>query len=330
MGTARLGIVRSPEVAEAIPELVRRGWIAPERAAPRLRAARGDLVSARGELRALLYLSVLLLVAGVSLLVKENLERIGPLGIASGLGLAALACLAWTLRRSPEFSWQRAVSADWSFDYLLLLGILLAGLELAYVEAKFTPLGEHWRHHLLLLTGLTAGLALRCDSRLAWSLALSTFAAWRGLATARLIGDLMQERGDLRWNLLTVGAVFVGLGLALRRFDRKAHFEPLTTWLGAALVLVGLGLGSFADGGWGRLWSLALLGAAVATALVALRYRRFAHFALGALGAYAAASRLMVELLHDPLGGCFWFAASSVAMILLLVFVQRRFRAESE
>lgn len=279
MGPARLHVVRSPEVAEAIPDLVRRGWLAPERAAPRLRAARGELASARGELRAVLYVGVLALVGGASLLVKENLERIGPPGIASGLGLAALACLIWTLRRSPPFTWQRAVADDWSFDYLLLLGILLAGLELAYVEAKFTPLGEDWRHHLLLMTGLMAGLALRCDSRLAWSLALSTFAAWRGLATTRLMGDLMRGNGAMRWSLLAVGAVFVGLGLALRRFDRKAHFEPLTTWLGAALVLGGLGLGSFADGGWGRLWALLLLAGSVATALVALRFRRFAHFA---------------------------------------------------
>ncbi len=325
--------MRSPEVATAIPELVRRGWLSAERAAPRLRAARGELESARGELRVLLYAGVLALVGGASLLVRENLERIGPVGLASALAIASAACLAWTLRRAPAFTWQRAPSSDWSFDYLLLLGILLAGLTLAYVEAKFTPLGAAWRHHLLLMSGITAGLALRCDSRLAWSLALSTFAGWRGVGAASAAGLLANALGSggdaLRANLLLVGLLFVLLGLVLRRWNRKAHFEPLTTWLGTALSLAALGTGAFARGGAGVGWALALLAGACVAGIVALRARRFWHFALAAVGAYAALTRLASPLWSDPLGGCFWFAASSAATLVLLVWLQRRLRGES-
>ena len=320
--------MRSPELAEAIPELVRDGVLPAEKAVTPLRAARGELLSVRGELRSLLYLGVLLLVGGVSLLVKENLDRIGPGAIAAAIGLAAAGCLGWALHRAPAFSWGKAQSSDWSFDYLLLLGILLLGTDLAYIEAKFTPLGADWAYHLLLMSAVTAAFALRCDSRLCWTLSLSTFAAWRGVAASRVARAYgSADVPALRLNLILCGLVFVALGLFLRRFDRKAHFEPVTTFLGALATLAGVGLLALdPDGSW-IAWALVFLVLAAAVAGVALRFRRFGLFALGAVSAYIAVTRLVFQLLQEPMLGCLWFSGSSTAMLVLLFLVQRRFRA---
>jgi hypothetical protein len=320
--------VRSPEVAEAIPRLARDGVIRPEAAVDPLRAARGELLSVRGELRAILYFGVAVLMAGVSLLVKDNLDRIGPATIAAAIGLAAAVCLGWSLHRAPPFTWARSESPDWSFDYLLLLGILLLGADIAYIEAKFTPLGADWRHHLLLMSAVSGALALRCDSRMVWSIALSGFAAWRGIAAARVVdASWAPGRTALELNLIGCGLAFVALGLALRRFDRKAHFEPLTTFLGALATLAGLGLYALdPDGPW-IAWALVFLVAAATIAGLALRYRRFGLFALGAVAAYMAVTRLAFEITREPMLGCLWFSGSSVGMILMLFFVQRRFRA---
>jgi hypothetical protein len=322
--------MRSPEVADAIPKLVEKGLLAPAAAAPLLRAARGELLSIRGELRALLYLGVLAVVTGVSLLVKENLERIGPLTIAAAIGLAAAACLGWTLSRALPFSWQRAESTDWAFDFLLLLGILLLGADLAYIEAKFTPLGDAWGYHLLLMSLLTGALAVRCDSQTSWSLALSTFAAWRGVAAAGVTRGLYggSETG-LQLNLMLCGAGFVALGGLMRHFDRKRHFEPLTTFLGCLGILASLGLLALDSSGSWILWAVVYTLAAAGVAAVALRARRFALFAMGALGVYAGITRLAFEIIGDAGLGCFWFAGSSLGMIALLWIVQRRFRVEA-
>lgn len=325
--------MRSPEVAEAIPQLVEKGLLAPATAAPLLRSARGELLSIRGELRALLYFGVLAVVAGVSLLVKENLERIGPLTIAVAIGLAAAACLGWALARAVPFSWQRAESTDWTFDFLLLLGILLLGADLAYIEAKFTPLGDAWSYHLLLMSLVTGAFAVRCDSRVLWSLALSTFAAWRGVAASSVAQGLTELGGrpesGLRLELLLCGLAFLALGLALRHFDRKRHFEPLTTFLGSFALLAGLGLFALDPEANGFLWAMVFVVAAAGLAALALRARRFGLFALGALGVYAGISRLAFELIFEAGCGCFWFAGSSVGMIALLWMVQRRFRVEA-
>lgn len=323
--------MRSPEVADAIPALIQNGLLSPPVAVAPLRVARGELLSVRGELRAVLYIGVLLLVAGVSLLVKENLDRIGPVTIAVAIGLAAVGCLAWALHRAPAFRWGMAESTDWTFDFLLLLGILLLGADLAFVEAKFTPLGANWSYHLLVMSLVTGAFAVRGDSRLCWSLALSSFAAWRGIAATRLGSELLgPSQTPLRINLILCGLVFVALGLALRRFDRKAHLEPLTTFCGALATLGGLGLFALDESGAWIPWAVIFLVASVVLAFLALRSRRFGLFALGAVAAYFATTQLVFKVVREPFLGCFWFSGSSVGMIVLLFLVQRRFRAAAQ
>ena len=96
------------------------------------------------------------------------------------------------------------------------------GADLAYVEAKFTPLGPDWSHHLLLMAAITGGLAIRCDSRLCWSLALSGFAAWRGVAASRVGSELFApESSRLRIELLVCGLAFAAVGLDWRDHVRS-------------------------------------------------------------------------------------------------------------
>src|SRR5258708_13349243 len=107
----------NPGVAQAIPALRDRGLLPAEEAPRLLRVARGELLSVRAELRALLYAGVLLLTGGVGLLVEQNLERIGPVAIAAALGLGAAAALAWVFRVAPPFSWQEVAPPDLAFTY---------------------------------------------------------------------------------------------------------------------------------------------------------------------------------------------------------------------
>lgn len=316
----------NPDVATAIPRLVDAG-ILPAEAAPRLmRVARGELVSVRAELRAILYLGVLLVTGGVGVLVKENLDRIGPLAIAVGIGLAALAAHGWVARIAPPFSWREAPSPHLGFDYLLLLGVLLAAADLAYVEVRFTPLGEHWIWHLLIVSLLTALAAFRFDSRVVFSLALSTFAAWRGVSVAHLGQGFLWSRveSELRWNAIACGVLFAALGFVLARTDRKAHFEPPAMYLGWLLILLALGSGMDAKN-WPA-WSVALVVTGLGLAAVTFLLRRFPLFAFGVLAAYAGATRIALSSNGMMDFGCFWFFLSPLAVIGVLVLAQRRMR----
>jgi len=207
---------------------------------------------------------------------------------------------------------------------MLLLAVLLFAAELAYVEVQFTPLGAGWSWHLLIVAAVTALAAFRFDSRVVFSLALSTFAAWRGVAVARL-GAVVWGREELvRWNAIGCGVLFAGLGLVLVRTGRKAHFEPVATHLGWLLILGGKASGLGRDSWMG--WTCALLVTGTALAAGAFQFRRFPLFAFGVLAGYAALSRLVLEAGHAELLGCFWFFASASLLLLGLIVAQRRMK----
>jgi FtsH-binding integral membrane protein len=314
------------DTAEAIPRLVASGILPPEKAPLLRRVARRELVSVQGELRLLLYLGVLLVTGGVGLLVQENLDRIGPAVIAAGIGLAAAACFAWVIRVSPPFSWGEGRSPRLAFDYVLLLGVLLAAADLAYVEVQFTPLGRDWPWHLLIVALLAGLAAFRFDSRVVFSLALTSFAAWRGVSAGRFGEGLLEASGDLvRWNAIACGALFVALGFVLKRTGRKAHFEPVAVNLGWLLILGGLASG-IGEGQW-QLYTLSLLACGAALAAGAYRFRRFSLFAFGVVAGYAALSRLVIAT-GDVFAvfGCFWFFGTAILLLLGLIWAQRRMR----
>lgn len=318
-----------PEVVAAIPPLVADG-ILPAAAAPRLlRIARGELVSVRRELRGLLYLGVLMATAGVGLMVQQNLDRIGPVAIACALGLAAAAALGWVARVAPPFAWSEVQAPNLAFDYILLLGVLLGASELAYCEAEFGLLGSHRALHLLIVAVLAGWAAVRFDSRIVLSLALSTFAAWRGVSLAHGGLEIGGASGALRWNVLGCGVLFVALGRILKRTGRKPHFEPVAMHLGCLLLLGGLASGLFeADGAWVP-WTLALLGAGAALAVAAYLARRFSLFAYGVLAVYAALSCLVLRTPGLQSLGCLWFPGSATLMIVVLILAQHQMRRKT-
>ena len=100
-------------------------------------------------------------------LVAERHEEIGPLAIALGIALTAVASLLWVEHRAAPFSRGEVPSPSVAFDYVLLLGLLLFASGLAYVEAQFTVLGPRWPYHLLLVAAVYQLVAYRWDSRTA-------------------------------------------------------------------------------------------------------------------------------------------------------------------
>jgi hypothetical protein len=322
--------MKSPEVARALPTMVAEGLFTPEQASPLLAAARGDVVSVRGELRALLGLAVTALTVGIGMWIVEYRERLGPLAIAVLLGLATASVLVLLARRSPPFTWARAEGRDWTIDGLSLLAVGLVGAEIAWIETQFTALGPDWSYHLLLMSLVTGALAIRFDSVPTWTLALATFAAWRGVAlmptmAGQLERTLFGREDRLRVEFLVCGALFLVLARGAERLDRKRHFEPATTLLAFVAAALGLVTGFGESGSW-PLWALALGALGLVTAVWAFRRRRRSLLALGALALYVPVTRFLAEVPGAMYFGCFWFLASAVGAIVLLVLVHRHFQ----
>ena len=309
----------SPDVAAAVGRLQQAGVLAAREAAHFGRVARGELVSVRAELRLLHYGGVLVLMAGVGLLVGQNLDRIGPVAIAASLWLAALGALFWAARHAAPFSWSESPSPHLAFDYILLLGVLLTGAALGYVEVQFTPLGTGWRHHLLIVSVVAAVLAVRGDSKVVATVALTTFAAWRGVSASMFERALWSATEQaVRANAFVLGLGFVTLGRVLVHAGRKPHFEPVATYLGWMLILGAL-VSGIADGGATELaYRAGCVAIGGALAAFAFRAGRFPLFGLGLVTAYVGLSALVVSE-ADALLAYLWFALTGIAVLVGLL-----------
>jgi hypothetical protein len=313
------------EVIRAIGRLESRGLLASGQADFFTRVARRELVSVRLELRMLLTAGVLMILAGTGLLVRQHFDRIGPTAIAAAILAAAAACLAWVAHRSPPFSRAQVPSPGLAYDSILLLGVLLFGTFLAWVETQFHSLGAGWRHHLLLLAAVYGAAAFRFDSRSVLSLALTSFAAWRGVdarLTLRTVFGNPEEA--IRWNSILCGAAFLLAGWACSRLLWKAHFETVFSNLGLLLLLGGILSGALGSPEWTR-WEAALALAGGLAVAAGWRGRRTLWFSQGVVALYAGALRVVFELFPGA-PGALLAAITSLGLVAFLVVVHRRFR----
>ena len=286
----------NPDVVAGIARLRAEEILSSEQAALFGRVARRELVSVRVEIRALLYLGVLLVTSGLGIFVVEHHAHIGRWAIAASIAIASAACLAWVIRSAPPFLWGEVASPSVAFDYILLLGLLLFASDLGYIEAEFTLLGPRWVHHLLVVASVYVVAAYRWDSRIVLSLALSTLAAWRGVSVSLMARSLgTGDTGALRENAVVLGLLYVIAAVLSVRLDRKAHFEEIFGNAGLLLLFGGLVSGvMLSELDWG-IWLVALLVAAAAVMWISFRVGRSAYFAEAVLASYVGLVRLLFE-----------------------------------
>ncbi len=317
----------NPDLAKAIPEMVESGVLEETKARTLLRMAQGELISIRPEIRLLFYLGVLLTAAGVGLLVKQNYQQIGPLAISIGVGVGALASFAWAARQAPAFSWREVPSPSLGYDYLLLLGVLLAAADLAFIELQFTPLGANWPWHLLITALLMLCIAIRYDSRTIFSLALSTFAAWRGLSVSLIEKPIWRVTDEsVRWNAICCGLLFVFLGHYLLRTGRKSHFEPVAVHLGWLLILGALVSGGWAQGLKGITYIAFLTAMGIGLAWHSFQKQRFPLFSFGVFAAFIALNELVTKSRLDFVLKSLLVSGTAIVLIALLWKAHRRMK----
>jgi hypothetical protein len=253
----------------------------------------------------------------VGVLVRQHLDRIGPVAIAVALGAAAIGCLGW--------AWRRAPAPSFAFDTVLLLGALLAAADLAFIEVKFTPLGPDWRWHLLIVAVVYAGLAFRFDSKTLFSLSLTAGAAWRGVSVAGVATPWggVADSDRLLVEALICGVTFLALGKLLERVHVKAHFEPVATWLGWILIVSALGMRLVVDDG-RSISAFALVGCGVVLAWFAWDERSIGRYALGVGAAAVGVAGAAVEAINVvDLGGKTMLSVIILLAAAVIVLVLR-------
>ena len=271
------------------------------------------------ELNILLYLGVLSFVAGAGWTVRTYFADLGDAAIVIPLTILIGASFYYCFSRVKPYSNLQVESPNLGFDYILYLGCLLLGVELAYLETRFHLLDSQWDYYLLFSALVFFASAYRFDNRFVLSLALSTLAAWFGIKTSRFE---FFELSAVRVPAIAYGAIVIIAGLWLHKADIKKHFLETYLHIATNILLAALVSGVGAKVFW---WYLPIaLAAAALTFWGGLRYRRFAFVAYGIIYGYIIVSW---QILNWRMGDTLiltYFVISGVVVLLGMIMLARR------
>lgn len=272
---------------------------------------RRDVFSVHPELRICAWAGAMLLATSAGLVLKNNLERIGPIALAALIGAAAIACYV--------FVWIRRTRASLADDYVLLLGALLVSADVAFLETQFHFFGDAWYRHFLILAVVHGAGAYAYKSRTLLTLALVALSAWLGVTNSGF-----DSAGQFALRAFGAAAVVLMWRAVDARFRKESDFAPVFESFAANLAAIG---------GWALMTYdetrlvVCALAVAIGAAIVwwGYRKRRELFVMFGFLYAAIAVDVFIFHLLDE---GCAFFvvAATTVTAIAALLVIRTRFR----
>jgi hypothetical protein len=297
------------------------GAITPEQHAHLAGLARGEPFSLFLELNILLYAGVVAFVAGLGWTVSTWSEQLGDIVVLTVLSGILAACSWYCFSSALAWSAEETPAPSPIFDYVLYLGSLVWGVELAYVEKRFHVLSGQWDLYLLVSAGLFFFLAYRFDNRFVLSLALSSLAGWFGLTISRWPSHQDAEYRD--YALLYCLVVGVG-GALLQRRGLKPHFFATYLNIVANVLFWAVLSGVFERQDYG-VWFFTLLIACGASLGWGLTRRQFAFVAYSAVYGYVGVSAILIRAIRDETIILGYFVITAITMLAALVQIARRF-----
>jgi hypothetical protein len=273
---------------------------------------RREVFSLHPELRIIAWGGAMLLATAAGIVLKNNLDRLGPLTLALLMALAAAACYV--------FVWWRRGKAHLVDDYILLLGALLVSGDVAFIESQFHLLGDAWHRHFLILAIAHGVTAYVYRSRLVLSLSIAATAAWLG-ARQTPFGE-----GSAYAVRAYACALILLMWRAIHlRLDRNParDFAPPLEHFAANLAFAGAIALMFEDET--RLLGC-LLALAVAAAVIfwGMRTKREAFVLYAFLYAVLAIDVLFGHLVHEEVLIFLFLVCSTIGAIVALIAIHAR------
>lgn len=262
--------------AEVLNELQERAFLSAGQQAELADMERKKFFSLHWELRAMLYLGILLVSSGLGLLIYDNFDRIGQGALLTAIAAACVACFYFAWRFRPEWTPVQTQSRSTFGDYALVLGCLLFLTLEGYAQYAYNVFGNRYGLVTLLPALLFLPLAYRFDHRGVLSMALTALISWVGVTVRPLEFYFKTNFFNQETVLSAIGLalVLIGAGLGLERKRIKPHFTYTYLTIAGNLLMVALlgGLFNFDAVRW--LFALGLAGACLAFDQYARRGRQ--------------------------------------------------------
>lgn len=258
-------------------------------------------VSLHHELRAALYVGILLLTGGLGLLIYEHYDEIGDVAIVGGMAALCVVAFWYAWKNRPPLSAEQAQNRSVFGDYALLLSCLLFLSLEGYAQYRFNLFGTRYGLVTFMPAVLFLALAYRFDHRGVLGMGLTALASWVGVTVRPLELRLKTNFFDEPTVLAAVGlgTLLIGAALWLEQRRIKAHFTYTLLTFAGNLLLLALLTGVFNFEGRRWLYGVPLFAVCAAFDWLSRREQVFLYRLMGVVYAYIGATYLILFHLLD-------------------------------
>lgn len=313
-------------------KLSEEGLVSPE-SLQKVKAAEGKgLFSLHWELKTLLYLGVLLLSGGLGILIYKNIDTIGHQAILFAIAGLCLGCFYYARKHKPPFSWNKALSPNGFFDYIVLLACLLFVTFITYMQAQYNVFGTRYGLAALIPLLLLSFSAYYFDHLGVLSMAITNFAAWLGVSITPYHifsqNDFSSDR--LIYTGLLLGLILITAGLLSERKNIKQHFAFTYHNFGTNILFISLLSALFVFDGAYLIWFLLLAGVSALIYSLALKKHSFYFLLITILYAYIGVTYVFMRFLLQGSGeggvylAIFYFIGSGIGVAMFLVNLNKK------
>ncbi|HEY0109841.1 MAG TPA: DUF2157 domain-containing protein [Fibrella sp.] len=286
---------------DVLAALKQRGILSPERAGALADFERQRPVSLHHELRAALYVGILLLTSGLGLLIYEHYDEIGDFTIVGAMAGLCVAAFVYAWRNRSPFSPEPTRNRSAFGDYALLLSCLLFLSLEGYAQYRFNVFGTRYGLVTFMPAVLFLGLAYRFDHRGVLGMGLAALASWVGVTVRPLELRLRTNFFDEPTALAAIGlgTLLIGAALWLEQRRIKAHFTYTILTMAGNLLLIALLAGVFNFEGRRWLYAIPLFAVCAAFDWLARREQVFLYKLMGVVYGYIGVTYLLFFHLLD-------------------------------
>ena len=291
---------------DVLAALRQRDLLSPEQAEALADFERQRPVSLHYELRAALYVGILLLASGLGLVIYEHYEEIGDLTIVAGMAGLCVAAFTYAWKNRPPLSPEPTDPSDRPNrsvfgDYALLLSCLLFLSLEGYAQYRFNLFGTRYGLVTFMPAVLFVALAYRFDHRGVLSMGLMALASWVGVTVRPLELRLKTNFFDEPTALAAIGlsTLLIGAALWLEQRRIKAHFTYTILTVAGNLLLIALLAGVFNFEGKRWLYAIPLFAVCGAFIWLARREEVFLYKLMGVVYGYIGITYVLFFHLFD-------------------------------
>ncbi len=294
------------------------------------------LFSVHWEFKAMLYLGVLLLSGGLSILVYKNIDTIGHQVILFVIAAVCAGSFFYCFKKKLPYSNSKVLSPDSFFDYILLLGCLTFITFVGYLQFQYNVFGNRFGLATFIPMLVLFFTAYYFDHLGVHSMAITTLAAWAGIAVtpARILqkNDFNSETIIITGFLLGLCLIAAGYFSASKKI--KQHFEFTYSNFGTHILFISTLAGMFHFDTIYLLWFLVLGGICYYFYRKAIAERSFYYLLIGSLYLYTGLSYCIIRLIFDSAdtgigsiyGLCLYFILSATGLIFFLIWMNKKIK----